>query len=151
MELRMIEVGSTDYQSELALRYRYLRAPLGLSWSDTDLSEEPGQCHFGLFHDDTLIGCVVGRPVSQEQVHIRQMVVVPSHQQRGFGRDLLIWAEEQLIARGYASCFLNARVEAIGFYEKCGYTTIGERFIEVTIPHQRMFKQLADLPRAGST
>ena len=37
---------------------------------------------------------------------------------------------------------LHARETAVGFYEKLGYKTSGDKFIEVTIPHFPMQKEL---------
>jgi predicted GNAT family N-acyltransferase len=37
---------------------------------------------------------------------------------------------------------MHARSNAVGFYEKVGYRTIGEQFMEVTIPHFIMEKKL---------
>jgi predicted GNAT family N-acyltransferase len=37
---------------------------------------------------------------------------------------------------------MHARVNAVGFYEKVGYRVHGDQFVEVTIPHYVMEKQL---------
>jgi predicted GNAT family N-acyltransferase len=37
---------------------------------------------------------------------------------------------------------MHARKHAVGFYEKMGYKARGNEFIEVTIPHFAMEKQL---------
>ena len=38
---------------------------------------------------------------------------------------------------------LNARTSAVPFYERLGYETRGEPFVEVTVPHLAMAKRLA--------
>jgi predicted GNAT family N-acyltransferase len=37
---------------------------------------------------------------------------------------------------------MHARVTAVRFYEKLGYEVASEEFVEVTIPHRVMRKQL---------
>jgi hypothetical protein len=37
---------------------------------------------------------------------------------------------------------MHARVNALGFYKKLGYTTFGNEFTEVTLPHFMMEKKL---------
>ena len=50
--------------------------------------------------------------------------------------------EAALAARGFVSLSLHARSIAVGFYEKLGYETVGDEFIEVSIPHRKMAKRL---------
>ncbi|MEO8175011.1 MAG: GNAT family N-acetyltransferase [Sediminibacterium sp.] len=37
---------------------------------------------------------------------------------------------------------MHARESAVGFYEKHGYKVVGDEFVEVTIPHFIMEKEL---------
>ena len=76
-------------------------------------------------------------------VKLRQMAVVPSHQGQRIGQRLLAYAESMACDRGFERIVLHARENAVGFYEKSGFVTIGASFIEVTIPHQKMVKRLA--------
>ena len=43
---------------------------------------------------------------------------------------------------GYKKITMHARKNALGFYEKMGYKTIGKEFHEITIPHYVMEKEL---------
>ncbi|RPJ34343.1 MAG: GNAT family N-acetyltransferase [Verrucomicrobiaceae bacterium] len=42
--------------------------------------------------------------------------------------------ERHLQARGFREFELHARRSAEGFYQRLGYTTVGDEFLEVTIP-----------------
>ena len=142
--LREIEYGSEHYNAARALREAILRAPLGLSLSAEDLRGEAGQLHFALFaDDDELVACVIAVPVSATQARIRQTAVAPAFQRQGVARKMMCEVEAILSSRGFNSLTLHARTSAVGFYEKLGYESVGNEFIEVTLPHLEMVKRLA--------
>ncbi len=142
MQVRPIAYDAPEYREELALRNRMLRIPLGLDLFDEDLEVERGQWHFGLFDGDVLVGCVVAAPSGDKGVQIRQMAIDSDSQRTGRGRTLLESVEQMLIDRGVRHVVLHARDEAVGFYQKLGYTVVGEGFVEVGILHHHMKKQL---------
>ena len=141
MLFKEIAFGTDEYRSEYRLREEVLRRPLGLSLSPEDLAGEESQLHFGLFEpDDTLVACVIAAPLSATNARIRQMAVAPAHQGKGLGQRIMRETEKSLCARGYKSFELDARATAVGFYEKLGYSAVGDEFMEVTVPHFRMEK-----------
>ena len=142
MSFRQIQHDSPEYHAELALRHRVLRLPLGLDLFVEDLSTERDQWHYGWFLGDELAACSIALLKSPTHVKIRQMAVSPEHQYQGLGRRLLTAVEGELKERGIATVELAARLEALGFYEKQGYHAVGERFVEVGVPHQEMQKTL---------
>ena len=75
-------------------------------------------------------------------VRLRQMAVLNDLQGKGIGRALMNFAENIARDRGYRTVRMHARNNALGFYEKVGYKVKGEPFIEVTIQHYVMEKQL---------
>jgi predicted GNAT family N-acyltransferase len=136
-----IALGTDEYRRECRLREEVLREPLGLSLSAEDLAGEESQLHFCLFEpDDNLVACVIAAPVSPTAARIRQMAVAPAHQGKGLGRRVMHELEKNLRARGFKNLELDARATAVGFYEKLGYTVVGDEFIEVTVPHIRVVK-----------
>ena len=139
---RQIEYGSAYYRQALRLRETVLRMPLGLPLSKEDLRGEDRQLHFGLFSDDRIIACVIAVPVSATEAKIRQNAVESAYQGRGLASTMMRQLEGNLAARGFRFLSLHARTGAIGFYEKLGYQTEGEEFVEVTIPHRKMVKHL---------
>jgi len=97
--------------------------------------------HFGMFDEvGKLLACVVAVAMSPTDVRIRQMAVDSKHQGAGCGRSLMVRIETDLAKRGFVHFFMHARVSAIGFYEKLGYTMVGEEFTEVGISHAQMEK-----------
>ncbi len=150
MNLREISYGSVEFRQECELRQEVLRRPLGLNLYDEDLRREADQWHFGLFDGaGDLIGCVIAAPQSTTEAKIRQMAVAPAFQRRGLGRIILQQLEATLVARGFTRFTLHARQSAVPFYEKLGYRVMGQRFVEVTIPHAAMEKT-RDQPRPST-
>lgn len=140
MELRELTVGSSEYEVALELRERLLRAPLGLEWTEEERSWEATDRHFALLEGEAMVAVVVSRDLGEGAVKFRQMAVEAERQGEGWGRELLDRAEGRLSGEGARSFELNAREEAVGFYEKLGYEKVGERFVEVNIPHWKMVK-----------
>ncbi|MGM0633559.1 MAG: GNAT family N-acetyltransferase [Pseudomonadota bacterium] len=144
---RVIDFASAQYRATLSLRQQVLREPLGLVLSAQDLDGEERQWHFGLFDDaDRLIACLVAAPADASSVRLRQMAVIPGMQGRGLGQALMCQTENHLRQRGIGQCTLHARIRAIGFYEKLGYSTTGPVFTELGIPHRRMIKTMSLKP-----
>ena len=143
MQFREISWQSDEYQQACELRNTILRLPLGLNLLQEDLSNEAEYLHFGMFQSDQLVAYVLAVPLGSGRGKLRQMAVSDECQGQGIGRRLIESVEERLVQKGYQIVELDARREAIGFYEKLGYVPQGDEFISVTIPHQRMTKVIA--------
>ncbi len=134
----------------LVFRRRLLPEPLGLDFTAAEFKEEERQIHLGLYRDNALAGTVLlVRPDTRGAGKLRQMAVEPALQGRGLGAQLVGRGEEVLCGLGAATIALSARVTAGGFYRRLGYAVVGEAFVEVTIPHVRMEKQVG--PSNGAT
>jgi predicted GNAT family N-acyltransferase len=70
------------------------------------------------------------------------MAVRADLQGLGLGSRLLGEVEGLLLAQGARSIILHARVSVVPFYQMLGYVSEGEDFVEVTLPHRSMRKQL---------
>lgn len=144
MEFIEIEWQSELYQQEIELRDRILRAPLGLTFDQQDLQAEADQLHFGIVQRQRLIACAVIVPLSAGSVKLRQMAVTSGRQRAGVGTRLIGQIEATLAGRGIERIELNARDIAVGFYQRLGYAKQGDPFTEVSIPHWKMIKSLAE-------
>jgi predicted GNAT family N-acyltransferase len=142
MALRFIDYGSPEYQEMIALRMEILRKPLGLSFNEEDLAKEKDDILLGAFEDDQLVACCILTRVSEETCKLRQMAVHEKMQRNGIGAALMHFAENVARDAGFKSMIMNARKTAQGFYEKLGYKADGNEFIEVTIPHYEMRKNI---------
>lgn len=137
-----ITFDSPAYHETLALRYQVLRKPLGLSFSQADLAQEAAEIHLGAFDDQTLIACLVLRPLENGKIKMRQVAVAESLRRTGVGRKLVTASEALARSKSFKLMVLNARDTAVPFYLSMGYQTIGEPFEEVGIPHMKMLKAL---------
>ena len=88
------------------------------------------------------MACVVIKPLGDGLAKLRQMAVAEGRRGQGRGRELVESVEAALRDRGVRRVRMDARKIARGFYEKLGYTVEGDEFIQVTIPHFRMVKDL---------
>ncbi|MDQ8184975.1 GNAT family N-acetyltransferase [Pelagicoccus sp. SDUM812002] len=141
-EFREFTISELAYKLSLDLRNAYLRAPLGLDLSEQDTSGEDQQLHFGLFEDPNILASVTLKPLDNDRLKLRQMVVDQSTRGCGLGRVLITKAEHILRERGYKQITLSARLEVKSFYEKLGYKRNGARFLLIGIEHVTMDKEL---------
>lgn len=147
--MKFIEMAfaSEAYERAWLLRQAVLRAPLGLTLDIAERAAEASHRHFALFTDSNeLAACISVVPLPDAHAKLRQMAVNEIMQGAGLGRMLITGVENVLTQQGICHLHMHARQSAIGFYEKLGYRTEGDPFIEITIPHVRMSKTLSTAP-----
>jgi N-acetylglutamate synthase-like GNAT family acetyltransferase len=138
-----IPFGSALYEASKEFRFSILRHPLGLEWSAADLADEHTQIHIAaLGQKNAILGTVVLKPVTNNLVKLRQMAVAPAVQRTGLGGNLVHFAEQTALKRGFRTIEMHARVSARGFYEKLGYTIRDKEFIKATLPTILMVRDL---------
>jgi ribosomal protein S18 acetylase RimI-like enzyme len=142
MALKIIDYGSPEYQQMVKLRDAVLRKPLGLNFTPQDLESEKDNILIAAFEEERMLGCCMLVEERPDMVRLRQMAVLNALQGKGIGRALMNFAENIARDRGYKIVQMHARNNSIGFYEKVGYKKKGDEFIEVTIPHYVMEKEL---------
>jgi GNAT superfamily N-acetyltransferase len=142
MALKILDHGSHEYRQMVKLRDDVLRKPLGLGFTPQELEEEKDNMLIAAFEEDDILGCCMLVEENPQTVRLRQMAVLNDLQGKGIGRALMSFAENIARDQGYKILAMHARKNAIGFYEKMGYKVAGDEFMEVTIPHYLMEKQL---------
>jgi predicted GNAT family N-acyltransferase len=142
MALKILDHGSAEYQQMIDLRHEILRKPLGLTFTREELDKEKNEILIGVFEEDQMLGCCMLVKESPTECRLRQMAVINTLRGKGVGKALMIFAENIARDRGFKKMTMHARASALGFYEKLGYTTIGDEFEEITIPHYIMEKEL---------
>jgi predicted GNAT family N-acyltransferase len=140
-------IGFVDPESEafletVDLRYRELREPLGLDYTDEQIKEDSLQQTMALSNGQNIIAVLMLKPINDQQIKVRQVAVDRDFQGKGLGRRLSEHAEEFARNAGYTEVVLHARKTAVGFYQKMDYLIDSEEFTEVGIPHHRMKKSL---------
>ena len=142
MALKIIDHGSAQYRQMIKLRDDILRKPLGLSFTNEELEVEKNYLLIGAFEDDKMLACCMLVEEDSKIVRLRQMAVLNNLQGKGVGSAILQFAENLARDRGYKKIMMHARKNTAEFFEKCGYKVSGTEFIELTIPHYQMIKEL---------
>ena len=142
MTLREFHAATPEYDEALRLRETVLRAPLGLTLTSDERAGEDRCFHLGGFENGRLLAVLLLRPLDESTVKMRQVAVHPDFQNRGLGFQLVAFAEQFAKERGFTKIVAHARGTALGFYGKAGYAITGEEFLETTIPHRLVTKEL---------
>lgn len=142
MTFRPFDVGTNEYVDALRLREDILRKPLGLALTKADLAHDVNLLHLGGFEGTQLLAVLLLQPVDERTVKMRQVAVSHRVQRSGVGSQLIAFAEAFARQEGFVTMIAHARVTALGFYLRLGYTASGEEFMETTIPHRLVTKVL---------
>jgi predicted GNAT family N-acyltransferase len=141
-QIREITFGTPAYLDEVNLRYRILREPLGLTFNPDDLAKEGGDFHLGLYEQEELKACLIFTPLDSNTLKMRQVAVDKDVQGKGLGTTLVKESEEWALTKGYDKLVLHARETAMPFYLRMDYKEESQPFVEVGIPHFKMYKSL---------
>jgi len=142
MALKQIDHGSKEYKQMIDLRMEILRKPLGLSFTEEELAKEKEDILIGAFDEEEMLACCLLTKDEETSLRLRQMAVQNNLQGKGIGASMMNFAEIVARDKGYKKLSMHARKSALGFYEKLGYKAVGNEFIEVTLPHFVMEKNL---------
>lgn len=145
MAITVLEIAfdSEEYRQTVQLRDEVLRRPLGLTFSAEQLAAEGSDIHLAVMENESVIACAILTPMNEHRIKMRQVAVSPDKQGTGIGKRLVEYCEKAAIRRGFTEMFLHARAAVVPFYEKSGYCTVGEGFVEVGIPHRAMMKNIS--------
>jgi GNAT superfamily N-acetyltransferase len=132
----------------LALRHAELRAGMPIESAMFPGDDDPLTFHFGVFDSSGAnIGCASFMPVPWEgrpAYQLRGMATRGDFVKRGVGAALLKFADAMLRdERGVKQLWCNARLSAVGFYEKQGWA-VASPLLEIPTagPHHRMTRAL---------
>lgn len=140
--LRFITPHDPLYAAELELRFRVLREPLGLARVDVQFPFEPASLHLVAVEGARVLGCVLFHAQAADGGRLFQMAVASDAQGTGLGRRLVETLEGELLRRDLVEVHLHARGAVVGFYQRLGYETFGEPFVEVGMEHRHMRRTL---------
>lgn len=124
------------------VRHPVLRNGLPIETCAFDRDEDNDTLHLGAYTDKKLIGVLTLLPNASD-VQLRGMAVLPEMQKLGIGYQLILEAEKRVIQMGISLLWMNARLIAVPFYERCGYQKQGGKFrLPYGGDHYKMIKQL---------
>jgi phosphoribosylformimino-5-aminoimidazole carboxamide ribotide isomerase len=96
-------------------------------FSEMQLDEDENGMHFGGFEDDRLV-CVVSLFKNGDDYQFRKLAVEPDYQHRGIGSKMLNYITGFVKDEGGKRIWCNARLSAIPFYLKHGFSHTGKLF-----------------------
>lgn len=124
------------------VRHPVLRHGLPIETCAFERDEDSSTTHFGAYISEKLVG-VVSLLHQQSDVQLRGMAVLPSMQGKGIGSQMITKAETHVKAMQISKLWMNARLVAVPFYERCGYQKQGELFkLPYGGDHYKMIKHL---------
>jgi len=124
----IVRVPLTDeeFDKYYDLRWRILRAP----WNQPKGSEkdelEGKSIHIIAIIEGEIVGCGRIHFNSIDEAQIRYMAVENELQGRGIGKLILNELEQKALEKGAKKIILNARENAVKFYDKNGYKIVKE-------------------------
>jgi predicted GNAT family N-acyltransferase len=80
--------------------------------------------------------------VDGERATIGRMAADASVRGRGHGGAVLAELHRQAVLRGVREVELHAQVPARRFYERAGYTAVGDEYVEAGLAHVTMIRRL---------
>ncbi len=125
MDYRLVDVeNEADWQACHAIRRRVLWEARGRSNYDDRQPDEYRSNHYPLLLKlgERNIGTVRLDDFGGGVGGVRLVAIVSDGQRRGYGRKLMELVEGRALAMGSQRLVMNAAPDAVGFYEKLGWT-----------------------------
>jgi predicted GNAT family N-acyltransferase len=143
-----IQIRTATADEVIALRQAVLRPGLPRAASVYDVDARPTTRHLVAIDGDTrVVGCATIFPEPfagrTDAWRLRGMAVAPELRGAGIGRKILAAIDRMMRGRPPVPLlWCNARVSAIGFYQRCGWTIVSGEFDVPGIgPHVNMTRQ----------
>jgi len=133
-----------EFEQLFLLRWEILRKPWGLLPGTEQDNDETTSIHRAVFDFETgkFLACGRIQSLGENRAQVRYMAVGSDVQGEGFGLEVLRSLEQVAREENWKYIFLNARENALGFYEKCGYQVEGNAESFLGIRHFRMSRNL---------
>ncbi|MFD3409129.1 GNAT family N-acetyltransferase [Aquirufa sp. HETE-83D] len=143
----MLEIKSpqtdSDWKAYYALRFTVLREPWNQPLGSEILADENQAMHAIALEDTKVLGVARMHESAEKQGQVRCVAIATAVQGKGIGKAIMAYLEEKAIEKGWTEIVLEARENAVPFYEAIGYTIVAESYLLFgEIQHYRMQKSL---------
>lgn len=98
--------------------------------------------HFLVRYNGENVGAFRCMHKSDNIIKLQRFCFLNSHRGLGLGRNALEFTEDYYHNNGVKKIILDSQYPVKDFYEKCGYKTVSNIFMEVNIPHVKMEKEI---------
>lgn len=105
-------------------------------------SEEKEAKHFLIFYKETPVGTIRYRQTGDREFKLERFAVLEEYRGHGYGREAFSYLVNKL-EEDYNPCtiWFNAQYHLLDYYQKLGFTPVGETFMEANIKHIKMIKK----------
>jgi ElaA protein len=131
-----------EVEAALALREDVFCGEQGVSLADERDGRDAEALHLVAVDSHEVVG-TCRLLVAGETVKLGRMAVARAARRRGIASRLLQECEARARALGARRIALSAQTDALALYERAGYESYGERFMDAGIEHLMMEKRLA--------
>lgn len=143
----MLEIKSpqtdADWNAYYALRFSVLREPWNQPVGSEVLADEDQAIHAIAVENGEVLGVARMHESAEKQGQVRCVATATKAQGKGIGKAIMAYLEEKAKQKGWGEIVLEARENAVPFYEAIGYTIVAESYLLFgEIQHYRMQKNL---------
>jgi predicted GNAT family N-acyltransferase len=75
---------------------------------------------------------------TEKGIKLERFAVLATYRNSGVGQKLMKAILDDILTDEQPMIYLHAQVQVIPFYEKLGFKTVGEEFVEANIRHKKM-------------
>ncbi|PLV60104.1 GNAT family N-acetyltransferase [Thermotoga sp. KOL6] len=140
MRIIFFESNRDLFEEALKIRRKVFIEEQGVSEEDEMDGKDSEALHVLLETSGKFVGVARVRKIDRDTFKIERVAILKEERNKGYGRHLMKEIEKEIVTRGAKRIVLNAQVRVKGFYEKLGYTVVGDIFYEANIPHVKMVK-----------
>ncbi len=143
----MLEIKSpqsdAEWKAYYALRFNVLREPWNQPLGSEILSDEDQAIHAIAIDNGEVASVARMHESASKQGQVRCVATATKAQGKGIGKAIMAYLEEKAIEKGWTEIVLEARENAVPFYQAIGYTLVAESYLLFgEIQHYRMKKAL---------
>ncbi|RCH54995.1 N-acetyltransferase [Mucilaginibacter hurinus] len=139
----MTDLAIEQIRPELTWRLRRDVLYPGKNMHEMEMEEDNDGFHFGAFKNNNLVGVVSVFQIG-EDFQFRKLAIDRLCQKQGIGSAVMKYIIDFVKTNGGKRLWCNARVEAIDFYLKRGFSVTGEKFSRDGIDYEIIEKALTE-------
>jgi len=136
-------VTDSDWKAYYALRFNVLREPWNQPLGSEVLADEDQAIHAIAVSGEEVVGVARMHESAVKQGQVRCVAIATAAQGKGIGKAIMAYLEEKAAQKGWTEIVLEARENAVPFYQAIGYAIVAESYLLFgEIQHYRMKKAL---------
>ncbi|MHA8087818.1 GNAT family N-acetyltransferase [Aquirufa sp. Wall-65K1] len=144
MEIRSPQ-NPEEWEAYFLLRYKILREPWNQAAGSEHLPDDQDAIHVFATENKQVLGVARMHESSPLQGQVRCVAVDSSQQGKGIGKQIMKYLEHKAIENHWKEIILEARENAVPFYQSIGYQIVKESYLLFEeIQHYTMSKVLLE-------